>query len=112
MAALAAASCSTFSEPLDPPLSGEWTALCGVDVACALKLEEHGTSIGGAYGSSGLLGKNYYASLTGTYHAPAVHLEWTYSSTHESFDGLVQGDTALVGTIHQNGDRQITFYKR
>jgi hypothetical protein len=98
--AIMASACSGILEPNDRPLSGEWRALCGVDVACALDLHQSGSSVTGRYGGSGILGTDYYADVSGKYDAPSVHLEWTVGQVLEQFDGVAQGDTAIVGVFH------------
>lgn len=86
--------------PGDPPLSGNWvpTQLCGIDVACSLELRLSGTTIAGKYWETVNVGKPFATTLHGTYNAPNVHFEYGNAPYTIAFDGVVQGDTLLVGT--------------
>lgn len=98
--ALAACTASDAPAPGDPPLSGNWepTELCGVDVACSLELRLSGTSITGNFWETVNVGKPRPTPLHGTYDPPHVHLEYGDPGFATTFDGVVQGDTLLVGT--------------
>ena len=74
--------------------------LCGVDVACELELAQSGSSVSGKIGGVVNGRESFYGNVAGSYDAPAVHLEWTVNGVSNTLDGVVQGDSEIVGTWH------------
>lgn len=97
------AACGDVVGAGDPPLSGKWVALCGVDVSCVFQLEQHGTAITGRFGERSILNEVLFDDIAGTFAAPAVHLEWKDGQVSESFDGTMVNDS-IVGTLRTNGN--------
>ncbi len=91
----------------DPPLTGVWNAVgttgadfCGVDSSCGFRLQLANGAITGTYDDTIIpTGGHSSQPLTGTYAPPAVHLAWGIGSVSFQFDGNLQGDTLLVGTV-------------
>lgn len=114
--AMASASCGDWlsPSPKDPPLSGKWGMLCGIDVSCELELSQGGSTVSGRYGER-VSGRESFSGniITGTYSAPTFHLEWRDNGISSSIDGVVQGDTEIVGTWHDGRTHviQADFFK-
>lgn len=107
---LAACAASTApSTPLtgDPPLTGIWapvgadiSPMCGVDTPCSLHLQLAGTAITGTFVVVVLpTSHENTVPLQGSFAPPAVHLQWGSGSNPTKFDGELQADTLLVGTV-------------
>ena len=116
-AGLLVAACSSSTAPLgpgDPPMSGKWVALCGVDVSCTLNLRETRDALAGTFethvaptdgGSS--------VATSGTFASPNVTLQWTDNGVLNRFDGVLQGDTLVSGTVSSSTSQYtLAFFKR
>ncbi|MGH7624654.1 MAG: hypothetical protein ACREOJ_04955 [Gemmatimonadaceae bacterium] len=98
-----AGACNSSTAPQgpgDPPLSGTWTALCGVDVSCVLHLRETQQTLTGTFGTRGAsTGMEFDDAATGTFVAPDVTLQWNADGALNHFDGTLEGDTLITGQV-------------
>ena len=95
-------------------MSGKWVALCGVDVSCTLNLRETRDALAGTFethvaptdgGSS--------VATSGTFASPNVTLQWTDNGVLNRFDGVLQGDTLVSGTVSSSTSQYtLAFFKR
>jgi len=98
-----AGACSSSTAPQgpgDPPLSGTWTALCGVDVSCVLHLRESQQTLTGTFGTRvAPTGREYDQAAAGTFLPPDVRLQWNADGVVNHFDGTLEGDTLITGQV-------------
>ncbi len=99
----AAAVTSLLVACLDPtrpapngPLTGDWVAMCGVDVACVMHLEERDGQLSGTFGlhvAPRNLGSDY--PLSGSHDSTSVHVSWREPNGVRALDGTVSGDSLI-----------------
>jgi|GEM_PF-1638859 len=116
-AGLLTASCSSSTAPLgpgDPPMSGTWTALCGVDVSCTLNLRESREALTGTFETHvAPTGRGGSVAASGTFVNPNVTLQWTDGGVLNRFDGVLQGDTLVSGTVSASTSQYtLEFFRR
>ena len=116
-AGLLAGACNSSTAPVgpgDPPMSGKWIALCGVDVSCTLNLRETRDALAGTFETHfapTALGSSIATS--GTFVNPNVTLQWTDAGVLNRFDGVLLGDTLVSGTVSSSTSQYtLAFFNR